>query len=99
MNTELLDTLLCPETEGSTVSNVPSSTSQSEATSSDSKEGTPTPTHSRKSMHSFNALLISKLIAIAHLSCKPGKCFQAVFPVAFCKNVFKIADLFNIVVI
>ncbi|KAL0841441.1 hypothetical protein ABMA28_015123 [Loxostege sticticalis] len=72
VNTELLDTLLCPEAEGSTVSNVPSSTSQSEATSSDSKEGTPTPTHSRKSMHSFNALLISKLIAIAHLSCKPA---------------------------
>ncbi|XP_028173804.1 protein CLEC16A homolog [Ostrinia furnacalis] len=69
VNTELLDTLLCPEAEGS-LSIVPS-TSQ-EATSSESKEGTPTPTHSRKPMQSFNALLISKLITIAHLSCKPA---------------------------
>ncbi|RVE51629.1 hypothetical protein evm_003761 [Chilo suppressalis] len=72
VNTELLDTLLCPEIEGnSNESNRPGS-SQTEATELRSEQNTPTPSHSRQQMQSFNTLLISKLMAIANLSCKPA---------------------------
>ncbi|XP_013199587.1 protein CLEC16A homolog [Amyelois transitella] len=63
VNTELLDTLLCPETE------IPNT--QIEAPSSDSGEQS-TPQSGRRYMHSFNTLLIAKLMAIANLSCRPA---------------------------
>ncbi|KAL4717997.1 hypothetical protein ACJJTC_013037 [Scirpophaga incertulas] len=72
VNTELLDTLLCPELDSNKEISVAreSSISQNETTST--QDHTSTPTHSRKSMQSFNALLISKLMTIANLSCKPA---------------------------
>ncbi|XP_072931785.1 protein CLEC16A homolog [Epargyreus clarus] len=74
VNTELLDTLLCPENEGTskTASRTVSRTnSQERATPRESKEQVGSPSRStKKPMQSFNALLISKLMAIANLSCK-----------------------------
>lgn len=76
VNTELLDTLLCSEIEDSirkrSVS-TDSTTSQGEREISEDQTTTST-TPSIRGMQSFNALLISKLLAIANLSCKPGKC-------------------------
>ncbi|XP_059048589.1 protein CLEC16A homolog isoform X3 [Achroia grisella] len=70
VNTELLDTLLCPEPE--IVGAIPSSSSlETETTSNESREQTPT-LGVRCSMQSFNTLLISKLMTIAYSSCKPA---------------------------
>lgn len=82
VNTELLDTLLCPEEEvlsstngcgSSTPVSGPSTTNvETEASSGDSKPAVSSPP-ARRPLQSFNALLISKLMAIANLSCKTGK--------------------------
>ncbi|PZC86561.1 hypothetical protein B5X24_HaOG209280 [Helicoverpa armigera] len=56
VNTELLDTLLCPEEE---ITCAPSGDAMT----------SPPP---KRPLQSFNALLISKLMAIANLSCKPA---------------------------
>ncbi|CAB3229851.1 unnamed protein product [Arctia plantaginis] len=78
VNTELLDTLLCPEEEilcstSECGSNTPvsgsSSNVENEATSSEGKTDVSSPPD-RRPLQSFNALLISKLMAIANLSCK-----------------------------
>ncbi|XP_026751195.2 protein CLEC16A homolog isoform X2 [Galleria mellonella] len=71
VNTELLDTLLCPEPE---IIGAMSSTAniETEATSNESSEQTPPTPAVRCSMQSFNILLISKLMTIANLSCKPA---------------------------
>ncbi|XP_026729038.1 protein CLEC16A homolog isoform X1 [Trichoplusia ni] len=68
VNTELLDTLLCPEDE------ITSSTQESGAASTvppsgDTQMSSPPP---KRPLQSFNALLISKLMAITNLSCKPA---------------------------
>lgn len=65
VNTELLDTLLCPEEEITNAQE--SSGSQSSAPSGDTMSPPP-----KRPLQSFNALLISKLMAIANLSCKPA---------------------------
>ncbi|KAM3961022.1 C-type lectin domain containing ema [Aphomia sociella] len=71
VNTELLDTLLCPEPEIiAAITN--SSNVQSEAPSSCSIEQTPNSPAARCQMQSFNTLLISKLMTIANSSCKPA---------------------------
>lgn len=108
MNTELLDTLLCSEDEilcstgcgSSTPVSGPSSSVENEATSSEGKpNSSPPPT--RRPLQSFNALLISKLMAIANLSCKTGKKF--VFLFSFLKKVMlksrKKADVLNSTII
>ncbi|XP_053607303.1 protein CLEC16A homolog [Plodia interpunctella] len=69
VNTELLDTLLCPESEIPTASS--STSAQTEAPSSDDDQQS-TPQSDRRYMHSFNALLIAKLMTIANLSCRPA---------------------------
>ncbi|XP_062529405.1 protein CLEC16A homolog isoform X1 [Bombyx mori] len=70
VNTELLDTLLCPEEELSHLNSANTSgreiVEKSEG-SSTSTSSTPT----KKTLQSFNSLLIYKLMAIANLSCKP----------------------------
>ncbi|XP_068631571.1 protein CLEC16A homolog isoform X2 [Battus philenor] len=77
VNTELLDTLLCPETEDARSTNQPSrnsNASNQEDAINDvpaQQEGTPVRTL-KQPMQSFNALLINKLMAIANLSCKPA---------------------------
>ncbi|CAG4961173.1 unnamed protein product [Parnassius apollo] len=75
VNTELLDTLLCPEVDDTTskVTNTDSAnTSNQDEVCGDgnSQQGTPART-TKRPMQSFNALLINKLMAIANLSCKP----------------------------
>ncbi|CAG9786039.1 unnamed protein product [Diatraea saccharalis] len=72
VNTELLDTLLCPETEDQMLDSSKSSSSQTEVRSERNDQNTPTPSHSNQKMQSFNAFLIAKLMAIANLSCKPA---------------------------
>lgn len=77
VNTELLDTLLCPEAEmRGSVSDTSEAKTQDEptATSSGSTDGSRTSTPSKKrQLANFNALLLSKLMAIANSSCKPGE--------------------------
>ncbi|KAJ8729952.1 hypothetical protein PYW07_016990 [Mythimna separata] len=66
VNTELLDTLLCPEEE------ITSGTHEASGVATTAASGdtmSPPPKHP---LQSFNALLISKLMAIANLSCKPA---------------------------
>ncbi|KAG7302494.1 hypothetical protein JYU34_012410, partial [Plutella xylostella] len=68
VNTELLDTLLCPELEDKSKRK-----SISEAAPSSEGEAEPvTPTPSAKPWPSFNALLVAKLMSIANSSCKPS---------------------------
>ncbi|XP_045497354.1 protein CLEC16A homolog isoform X3 [Colias croceus] len=67
VSSELLDTLLRSELDDSGKVIVANESSQEE--SSSTQEGTPQPI---KSKDRFNALLISKLMSIAHLSCKPA---------------------------
>ncbi|XP_075973787.1 C-type lectin domain containing ema isoform X2 [Anticarsia gemmatalis] len=79
VNTELLDTLLCPEEEILSSTSGSSSNAAGSAPST-SETGSETPPGERKPevtsspakrpLQSFNALLISKLMAIANLSCK-----------------------------
>ncbi|CAH2037178.1 unnamed protein product, partial [Iphiclides podalirius] len=77
VNTELLDTLLCPETEdenGTNPNSRCSNASSREDASNDEggqQDGSPARSAKRR-MRSFNALLINKLMAIANLSCKPA---------------------------
>ncbi|XP_049868689.1 protein CLEC16A homolog isoform X2 [Pectinophora gossypiella] len=73
VNTELLDTLLCPEPEEiansfSTISTTDGASRQDEAGKDPGASNTPVP---KKPMQSFNALLIHKLLAITNLACKP----------------------------
>ncbi|KAJ8728302.1 hypothetical protein PYW08_016687 [Mythimna loreyi] len=66
VNTELLDTLLCPEEE------ITAGTHEGSGVATSAPSGdamSPPPKHP---LQSFNALLISKLMAIANLSCKPA---------------------------
>lgn len=70
VNTELLDTLLCPESDTSSRAESSNSSSSGRNEDTDVKEQSPS---SKQAMRSFNALLISKLMAIANLSCKPGE--------------------------
>lgn len=81
VNTELLDTLLCPETEDASGTNPNSrssdASSQDEASNGDGGQQNGSPGRSAKRrMQSFNTLLINKLMAIANLSCKPGKLYR-----------------------
>ncbi|XP_013142930.1 PREDICTED: protein CLEC16A [Papilio polytes] len=73
VNTELLDTLLCPEVEDTSRN---STTSIREEGTEDASEQRETPVRTKRPLQSFNALLINKLMAIANLSCKPGKIYQ-----------------------
>ncbi|KAJ2946215.1 hypothetical protein O0L34_g5151 [Tuta absoluta] len=85
VNTELLDTLLCPDpeemslpsnaistrtTESSTASSTNKSTDVASTSTEESEKETATPVK-KKQMQSYNALLINKLLAIANLACKP----------------------------
>nr|XP_049699898.1 protein CLEC16A homolog isoform X1 [Helicoverpa armigera] len=65
VNTELLDTLLCPEEE---ITCGHESSTSCAAPSGDAMTSPPP----KRPLQSFNALLISKLMAIANLSCKPA---------------------------
>ncbi|XP_047023983.1 protein CLEC16A homolog isoform X1 [Helicoverpa zea] len=65
VNTELLDTLLCPEEE---ITSGHESSTSCAAPSGDTMTSPPP----KRPLQSFNALLISKLMAIANLSCKPA---------------------------
>ncbi|XP_063893954.1 protein CLEC16A homolog isoform X2 [Helicoverpa armigera] len=65
VNTELLDTLLCPEEE---ITSGHESSTSCAAPSGDAMTSPPP----KRPLQSFNALLISKLMAIANLSCKPA---------------------------
>ncbi|KPJ08821.1 Protein CLEC16A [Papilio machaon] len=69
VNTELLDTLLCPE-EDTTSRN--SNVSVQEDGSDGASGQRDTPVRTKRPLQSFNALLINKLMAIANLSCKPA---------------------------
>ncbi|XP_063380953.1 protein CLEC16A homolog [Cydia fagiglandana] len=66
VNTELLDTLLCPEQN----ENSNTTTTSSEQSVESSQDGA-TSTPSKRPVQSYNALLISKLTAIVAQSCKP----------------------------
>ncbi|XP_061713070.1 protein CLEC16A homolog isoform X1 [Cydia pomonella] len=65
VNTELLDTLLCPEQN----ENSNTTATSSEQSAESSQEGA-TSTPSKRPVQSYNALLISKLTAIVAQSCK-----------------------------
>ncbi|KPI93069.1 Protein CLEC16A [Papilio xuthus] len=68
VNTELLDTLLCPE-EDTTSRNSTTSIQEGTDVASGQRD---TPVRSKRPLQSFNAFLINKLMAIANLSCKPA---------------------------
>lgn len=69
VNTELLDTLLCPEQNEN--SNVTTGSSEAPPSEGSEQEGA-TAAPLNKPVQSYNALLISKLTAIATLSCRCG---------------------------
>ncbi|XP_047529583.1 protein CLEC16A homolog isoform X3 [Vanessa atalanta] len=71
VNPELLDTLLYPDIDDVSKSNVPTnSNTKQESTSSDNTEECNQ--SEQRMIDSFNALFISKLMVIANLSCKPA---------------------------
>ncbi|XP_026324705.1 protein CLEC16A homolog isoform X2 [Hyposmocoma kahamanoa] len=73
VNTELLDTLLCPEIDDSIRKrSVSTGSTASQGDRETNEDRTTSSTPSIRGLHSFNALLISKLLAIANLSCKPA---------------------------
>ncbi|XP_050345845.1 protein CLEC16A homolog isoform X1 [Nymphalis io] len=70
VNPDLLETLLYPDMDDVSKTNVPTNSNTKQETSSDNTEEFNQSEQRR--IDSFNALFISKLMVIAHLSCKPA---------------------------